>query len=529
MVNKDLKFGTDARNSMLEGVEKLASAVKSTLGPRGKCVVIEGPEGSSPIISKDGITVANNIKLKDAYQNIGATLLRDVAAKTNAQAGDGTTTATVLGESIYKQGIKTVISGANSTKVKRGIDKAVIAVVDHLKAISIPVQTREDVEHVATISANNDVEIGKIIADAIEKVGTDGTITVERGTGMSTTLSVVEGMQLNRGYLSSHFITNMGTSECILKNPYILVYDDKLHDIQTMLPFLQKISKAGKESGRGILIIAEDYSAELISTIVVNKLRGSLNVCIIKSPAFGDDKTAILEDITTLTGACLCGNISGKKIENVEISELGSATKVVVTKDTTTIIGGNGDKEKINDRIQHLKGLLASDGYDHSKIQSRISKLGSGVAIINAGGATEVEVLEKYHRIEDALNATKSAQAEGIVSGGGTALVYCLSALNDLKIDDDDERLGVDIIRRAIVAPIMQIVDNGEIGRGSVVVQKVLESNGKLGYDAMNDRYVDMIDAHIIDPVKVVRCALQNAASISGLLLSTDCCITNQA
>ena len=527
MVNKDLKFGVDARNSMLVGIEKLADAVGCTMGPRGKTVIIEGPEDSLALITKDGISVAKNVKFSNAYENLGAQMVKDVAHRTNLSAGDGTTTATIIAKTIYKEGLKHVASGCNPTLVKRGIDKAVIAVVDELKRISTPVKTKEEVKQVGTISANGDTEIGEFISSAMERVGNTGTITVEKGRGLETTLSVVEGMQFARGYLSSHFITNQATSEAVLIDPMILLYENKLNNIQALLPFLQRAGKSSKESGRPLLVIAESVEAEVISTLVVNKLRGSLNVCVVNSPAFGADKAAILEDLAALTGATLVGDTLGKKIENVDIPDLGRADKVTVSRDSTTIVGGRGSQEAIANRINHMQNQLNSDsGYDEVKLRERISKLSGGIAIITVGGVTEAEMHEKFHRTEDALNATHAAVAEGIVPGGGVALIRCLPALSSLNLAGD-EAIGVDIIRRTLTAPLIQIINNAGLGRGTVVAEKILEMGVNEGYDALNDEYCNMIERGIIDPVKVCRCALQNAASIAGLLLVTECCITN--
>jgi chaperonin GroEL len=525
-MSKDLKFGIDARSGMLAGVEKLADAVKVTLGPRGKCVCIEGPEGTTPLLTKDGVTVANHTVLNNSLENMGAQLIKDIARKTNITNGDGTTTAVVLGSAIIKNGMKSVASGANPVLVKRGIDRAVDAVVSNLKEISIPVKTKDDIMHVGTISANGDSEIGQIIANAMELVGNDGTILIEEGRGVDTVLSVVEGMQFNRGYLSSHFITNPASSECIMLNPYILIYEGDVSDIQAALPFLQRIGKACKENNRGVLIVLNEISAETLSTIVVNKIRGSLPVCVVKSPAFGADRTGILQDMAILCGANVCGDTTGKRIEKVELADLGSADRVIIGRETATIIGGRGDATAIQGRVSHLKNLMDSDGYDVVKLKDRISKLSGGVATISVGGGSELEMREKYHRVEDALHACH-ASLDGLVAGGGTALVNCLGSLDGLNMTGD-ELLGVDIVRRSLVAPIMQIVDNsGQVGLGAVVVDKIKGSEYGVGYNALTGEYCNMFDAGIVDPVRTTINCLKNAASISSMFLMTECCITN--
>lgn len=527
MTNKELKFDREGRDLILSGIEKLSSAVKSTLGPRGRNVIIEGPENTIPLITKDGVTVARHVKLENNYENVGAQLVREAANKTNSSVGDGTTTSTILAEKIFKDGIKHISSGANGTLIKRGIDYAVSLVKDHLKQIAIPVSTKEDIKHIASISANGDDSIGDIISEAMLKVGMDGTVTVEEGKGVETTLKVVEGLQFDRGYLSSHFITNMASSECVLENPYILLYENSLDNIQTLLPFLQMIGKESIKTKRPILLIADNYSPEVLTTITVNKLRGSLNICVVKSPSFGNDKTAMMEDISAITNANICGDTSNKKIENITIEELGGANKVIVGKDTTTIIGGHGDEEKIKDRISHLRNLMNSTGYDVEKLKNRISKMSGGVAIISVGANTETEMHEKFHRIEDAIHATRAAIEEGIVPGGGVALIRSIDALKGHD-KAGDEAIGVEIVRQALSMPLYQIVNNSEMGIAHVVVDKILNSTGNYGYDALNNIYCDMIEAGIIDPVKVTRSALENASSISGMLLTTNCVIANK-
>lgn len=526
MENKDLKFGIDARSEMLNGMWKLTDAVTCTMGPKGKCVCIAGPNGESMIITKDGVTVANNIKLKNKYENMGAQMLKDIAKKTNSVVGDGTTTSVLLGYTIAKNGQKYVSSGANPTLIKKGIDIAVETVVNKLKELSIPVSSKEDIKKIGTISANGDESIGEIITSAMEAVGNDGTILVEEGGGTETTVKIIEGMQFDRGYLSAHFITNQVKSECVLEKPYIFLYENKLSDLQCALPFLQKIGKIYKETSRPILLIAEDFSPEVLSTIVINKLRGTLNVCAIKSPAYGETKMAILEDLGVLCGAKVCGETIGKKVELVEISDLGTASRVIVGRDSTTIIGGGGSQVEINNRIAHIKNMMNADGYDVKKLQDRVSKLSGGIATICVGGNSELEMREKYHRIEDALHACKSA-IDGIVAGGGTALIHCIECLNTLDVSGDVS-LGVQIVAESLAQPLTQIVENSELrGKGAVVVDRIKNSKYGFGYDALNDEYCNLFERGVIDPLKTVINCLKNSASVSSMFLTTDCCIVN--
>jgi chaperonin GroEL len=521
-MKKEMKFDDDAKKAILNGVEKLSKAVKVTLGPKGRNVAIDVGQ-SSPLITKDGVTVAQSVALEDAFENMGAQMVKEVASKTNSIAGDGTTTATVLAEAIYKEGLKNVSSGVSPMSIKRGIDTAVTLIVDELNSISKPVKTKDEIAQIGTISSNGDTDIGNILAEAMEKVGVDGAIAVETGSGVETTLHTVEGMQFDRGYLSAHFITNKSKSEVQLENPYILIYENKMNTIQDLLPLLQVIGKKQKP----LLIIADDIDSEVLTTLVVNKIRGSLNVCAIKSPSFGNDKKAIMEDLAVLTGGIVVGTGIGKALENVTIDDLGRANKITITKDLTTIVGGQGDQEEVALRISHIKNMLNSkdSGYDIEKLADRLAKLSGGLALISVGGITESAVREKHARVDDALHATRAAVAEGIVPGGGTALVRCLTRLNTLTSDIQEEQVGIDIIKRAITAPLTQLVNNAGFNEGAVVVNKVIELEGNMGYNVATDEYVDMIKSGIIDPVKVTRSALENAASIAGLLLTTDCMI----
>lgn len=525
MNNKELRFGIDARNLMLNGMKQLTDAVGCTLGPRGKCVCISSPDNEGLIVTKDGVTVANNIKLKDKHENLGAQMLKNIARKTNAVVGDGTTTSVVIGSAIAKNGLKAVSTGANATLIKKGIDLAVAAVVAELKKLSKPISSKEDIKRIGTISANGDETVGQIIADAMERVGNDGTILIEDGRGMDTVLNIVEGMQFDRGYLSAHFITNPARSECELINPYILIYENKISDIQSALPFLQRIGKACKEKNRPILLLVDDIGAEVLSTLVINKMRGSLPICVIKAPSFGDNKAAMLEDLGILCGARVCGDTIGRKIENVDIDDLGGAVKVIVGKDATTIIGGYGEQSAIDGRVAHLKNLIDSDsGYDVAKVKDRISKLSGGVATISVGASTEMELKEKKDRIEDALHACKSS-VEGIVAGGGTAFIHCIDMLDTIEATGDI-KLGIDIIKMSLAEPLSRIVENaGVAGRGAVIVDKVKNSKYGIGYDAVNEEICDLFERGIIDPVKTTINCIVNSASISALFLSTECCI----
>jgi chaperonin GroEL len=523
MAAKQLIFSDSARQSMLRGVTILADAVKATLGPRGRNVVIERKFGT-PNITKDGVTVAKEIELKDPWENMGAQLVREVASKTSDVAGDGTTTATVLAYSIFKEGLKYVTAGANSIDLKRGIDKAVEVVVEELKKISKPVVDKKEIAQVGTISANNDASIGELIAEAMDKVGKDGVITVEEAKGMATTLDIVEGMQFDRGYISPYFITDAERLECVLEDAFVLIHDKKISSMKDLLPILEQIARMGKP----LLIIAEDVEGEALATLVVNKLRGVLQVCAVKAPGFGERRKAMLEDIAILTGGTVISEDLGVKLENVKIEDLGKAKKVIVDKDNTTIVEGAGDPQKIQGRIKQIKVQIdeTTSDYDREKLQERLAKLAGGVARINVGAATEAEMKEKKARVEDALNATRAAVEEGIVPGGGVALLRCQKALNGLKLKQHDQQLGVEIIKKALEEPIKQIIANSGL-EATLIVEKVKESKKvNFGYDAYAEDYVDMMEAGIIDPTKVTRIALQNAASVAGLMLTTEVMIT---
>ena len=524
MAAKQLKYDTDARQSVLAGVQKLAKAVKSTLGPGGRNVVIDKKFGA-PQITKDGVTVAKEIELPDAFENMGAQMLREVASKTNDTAGDGTTTAVLLGEAIYSEGLKNVTAGANPTMLKRGVDKAVEAAVEELGKLSKKVKA-DDVAKVATISANGDTEIGGKIAEAMEKVGKDGTITVEESKTMETTLDVVEGMQFDKGYLSPYFVTDPEEMECVLENPYILLFEKKISNLQDMLPLLQSVAK----TGRPLMIIAEDVEGEALATLVVNKLRGTFSVCAVKAPGFGDRRKAILEDIAILTGGKLISEDLGIKLENVQISDLGRAKKVVVDKDNTTVVEGLGKSADIKARVEQLKKQIedTTSDYDREKLQERLAKLAGGVAVIHVGAATEVEMKEKKDRIDDALHATRAAVEEGVVPGGGVALLRTRKAIKAaIDAAEGDEKVGMQIVYNVAEAPLRQIVENAGRQEAALVVAKVEAAKGSQGYDARNDEYVDLLTAGIVDPAKVTRLALQNAASVAGLLLTTECMITD--
>ncbi|MEN9359752.1 MAG: chaperonin GroEL [Verrucomicrobiota bacterium] len=518
---KQLIFDEEARRKLLAGVEKLAKAVKATLGPKGRNVVLDKSFGS-PTVTKDGVSVAKEIDLEDPFENMGAQLVREVASKTSDIAGDGTTTATVLAEAILREGLKNVTAGANPMELKRGIDKAVEAMVAELAKIATKVEGNQQIAQVATISANGDAEIGKIIAEAMEKVGNDGTITVEESKTIDTTLDVVEGMQFDKGYLSPYFSTNLETRECILENPYVLIYEKKISALHDLLPLLQEVSKSGKP----FLIIAEDVEGEALSTLVINKLRGTLQICAVKAPGFGDRRKAMLEDIAILTGGKCITEDLGIKLESIKLADLGSAKRITVDKDNTVIVEGKGAQSDIMGRIQLIKrqiGETTSD-YDREKLQERLAKLAGGVAVINIGAATETEMKEKKARIEDALHATRAAVAEGIVAGGGVALIRAKSVLAKLTLTGD-QKLGAEIVARAVEAPLRQLVDNAA-GESAIVVAKVREATGNNGYNVATGEYVDMIKAGILDPKKVTRSALQHAASISGLMLTTECLVT---
>ncbi len=518
MAAKDIKYSESARASILAGVNALANAVKVTLGPKGRNVIIEKSFGS-PVITKDGVTVAKEIELEDKFSNMGAQMVKEVASKTSDVAGDGTTTATILAQAIYTEGSKLVAAGINPMALKRGIDKAVEKVVDKLKEISKPTKDQKEIAQVGTISANNDATIGNIIAEAMDKVGKEGVITVEESKSMDTYLDVVEGMQFDRGYLSPYFVTDPEKMECVLEDPYILIHEKKISNMKDLLPILEQIAKMGKP----LLIIAEDVDGEALATLVVNKLRGTLQACAVKAPGFGDRRKAMLEDIAILTGGTMIAEDLGIKLENVSLNDLGTAKRVVIDKDTTTIVDGAGSKEKIEGRVKQIRAQIeeTTSDYDREKLQERLAKLIGGVAVIHVGAATETEMKEKKARVEDALNATRAAVEEGIVPGGGTALIRCLEVLNDIKVDDEDEMHGVNIIKRALEEPLRQIAYNAG-HEGSIVVEKVKSLSTNEGFNAATGEYQDLMEAGIIDPTKVTRSALQNAASVSGLLLTTE-------
>jgi len=522
MAAKDVNFGSDARDKMLRGVNILANAVKVTLGPKGRNVVIEKSFGA-PRSTKDGVSVAKEIELTDRFENLGAQLIREVASKTNDKAGDGTTTATVLAQAIVVEGLKSVAAGMNPMDLKRGIDKAVIAIVAEIKSISKKVTTNDEIAQVGTISANGDAEVGAMIAKAMAKVGNEGVITVEEAKTAETELDVVEGMQFDRGYLSPYFITNADKMEVQLEEPLILLFEKKLSSLQPLLPVLEAVV----QSGRPLMIIAEDVEGEALATLVVNKLRGGLRVAAVKAPGFGDRRKAMLEDIAILTGAQVISEDLGIKLESVTLEMLGKAKKVSITKDDTTIVDGIGDKDAIEARIAQIKRQIeeTSSDYDKEKLQERLAKLAGGVAVIKVGGSTEVEVKEKKDRVDDALNATRAAVEEGIVPGGGVALLKASKILEGLKGDNADQTAGIAIVRRAVQAPIRQIAENAGV-EGSIVVGKVMENaSATFGFNAQTEEYVDMVQAGVIDPAKVVRTALQDAASVSSLLITTEAAI----
>jgi chaperonin GroEL len=525
MAAKDVKFSTDARDRMLKGIDVLANAVKVTLGPKGRHVVLDKSFGA-PRITKDGVTVAKEIELSDKFENMGAQMVREVASKTNDIAGDGTTTATVLAQAIVREGFKAVAAGMNPMDLKRGIDLAVDAVVTDLAKRARKVKSSEEVAQVGTISANGDLEVGGYIAEAMEKVGNEGVITVEEAKSLNTELDVVEGMQFDRGYLSPYFVTNPEKMTCELENAYILLHEKKLSNLQAMLPVLEAVV----QSSRPLLIIAEDIEGEALATLVVNKLRGGLKVAAVKAPGFGDRRKAMLEDIAILTGGQVVSEDIGIKLENVTLDMLGSAKKISIDKDNTIIVEGGGKKEDIKARCGQIRGQVedTSSDYDKEKLQERLAKLAGGVAVIRVGGATEIEVKERKDRVDDAMNATRAAVEEGIVVGGGAALLRAITALDKVNPDNDDQKVGVSIIRRALQSPIRQIAENaGE--DGSIVAGKVSESKDeKLGFNAQTGEYVDMFKAGVIDPVKVVRVALQDAASIAGLLITTEAMVAER-
>lgn len=523
MAAKDIKFGTDARSKMLKGVETLAKTVKVTLGPKGRNVMLDKSYGA-PKLTKDGVSVAKEVALVDKFENMGAQLIKEVAQKTADKAGDGTTTATVLAEAIIREGCKAVAAGMNPMDVKRGIDMAVEAVVKDVKSRSKAVQSSSEIAQVGTISANGDTTIGEYLAKAMEKVGNEGVITVEDAKGLETELDVVEGMQFDRGYLSPYFVTNPEKMNCEYDNPYILLYDKKISNLQPMISILEAIV----QSGRALVIIAEDIEGEALATLVVNRIRGGLKVCAVKAPGFGDRRKAMLQDMAILTGGQVISDELGMKIENVTLDMLGTAKRVEITKDDTTIIDGAGDKEAIAGRTAQIRQEISqtTSDYDREKLQERLGKLSGGVAVIKVGGASEVEVKEKKDRIDDALHATRAAVKEGIVAGGGTALLYATKALENVKTDNQDQNVGIDIIRRALQAPLRQIAENAGVD-GAVVAGKLLESKDyNYGYNAAAGEYTDMIKSGIVDPTMVVRTALQDAASVGGLLITTEAMVT---
>ena len=522
---KEIKFDVDAREQLKQGVDQLANAVKVTLGPKGRNVVIEKKFGA-PQITKDGVTVAKEIELEDKFQNTGAQLVKSVASKTGDDAGDGTTTATILTQAIVNEGLKNVTAGANPLDLKRGIDKAVKAVVDYIKENAEIVNDNYDkIEQVATVSANNDPEIGKLIADAMRKVSKDGVITIEESKSRDTYTNVVEGMQFDRGYLSGYFVTDSDKMECVMDNPYILIYDKKISNIKDFLPILQPAA----ESGRPLLVIAEDVDSEALTTLVVNRLRGGLKICAVKAPGFGDRRKAMLEDIAVLTGGVVISEEKGLKLEQATLEMLGTCDKVTVSKDNTTIVKGAGQKELIADRIAQIKNEIANttSSYDKEKLQERLAKLAGGVAVLYVGANSEVEMKEKKDPVDDALCATRAAIEEGVVVGGGTTYIRSLEALKNVKGENADEQTGVNIVERAIEEPLRQIVRNAG-GEGAVVVQKVREGKGDYGYNARKDVYEDLRQAGVIDPAKVARVALENAASIAGMFLTTECLIVDK-
>ncbi len=523
MAAKDIEFGSDARAKMLKGVETLAKTVKVTLGPKGRNVILDKSYGA-PKITKDGVSVAKEVELEDKFENMGAQLVKEVAQKTADKAGDGTTTATVLAEAIIREGCKAVAAGMNPMDLKRGIDMAVDAVIEDIKSRSVAIKTSEEIAQVGTISANGDRSIGEYLARAMEKVGNEGVITVEDAKGLETELDVVEGMQFDRGYLSPYFITNAEKMTCEYESPYILLYDQKVSTLQPLIPVLENIV----QSGRALLIVAEDIEGEALATLVVNRLRGGLKVCAVKAPGFGDRRKAMLEDIAILTGGQVVSEELGMKLENVTLDMLGSAKRVTITKDETTIIDGDGEKDLIEARAAQIRKQIeeTTSDYDREKLQERLAKLSGGVAVLRVGGASEVEVKEKKDRIDDALNATRAAVKEGVVAGGGCALLYASRVLDALTPANQDQKVGIEIIRKACQAPIRQIAENAGVD-GAVVAGKVLESkDANFGYNAQSGEYSDMVKAGIIDPTKVVRTALQDAASVGALLITTEAMVT---
>ncbi len=525
MAAKELHFNVDARAALKRGVDQLAEAVRVTLGPKGRNVVIDKKFGA-PTVTKDGVTVAKEIELSDPIENMGAQMVKEVATKTSDLAGDGTTTATILAQAIFREGLKNVTAGVNPMALKRGIDKAVAAVVDALKAMSVATNGKKEIAQVGAISANNDKEIGDLIAEAMEKVGKDGVITVEEAKGLETTLETVEGMQFDRGYLSPYFVTDPEKMEAVLEDALILIHDKKISSMKDLLPILEKVAQLGKP----LLIVAEDIEGEALATLVVNKLRGTLRVCAVKAPGFGDRRKAMLADVAVLTGGQVISEEVGFKLENAVVTDLGKVKRIVVDKDNTTLIDGAGEDDKIQGRIKEIKGAIekTTSDYDKEKLQERLAKIAGGVAVINVGAATESEMKEKKARVEDALHATRAAVEEGIVPGGGVAFVRAQKALKQLKLEDSDEQIGVGIVSRAIEEPIRMIVQNAG-GEGSIVIEKVRNSKEpNYGYNALTDNYENLVEAGVIDPTKVTRTALQNAASIAGLLLTTEALIVEK-
>jgi chaperonin GroEL len=524
-MSKELKFGTEARNKMLDGIDILANAVKVTLGPKGRNVILDKSYGA-PRITKDGVTVAKEIELKDKFENMGAQMVREVASKTNDEAGDGTTTATVLAQAIVREGCKAVAAGMNPMDLKRGVDMAVEAVVADLVARAKKVKSEDEIGQIGTISANGDVEVGTMISEAMQKVGKEGVITVEEAKSLTSELEVVEGMQFDRGYISPYFVTNAEKMFVELEEPYILLHEKKVSGLQSMLPLLEAVA----QSGRPLLILAEDVEGDVLATLVVNKLRGGLKIAAVKAPGFGDRRKAMLEDIAILTGGQVVSEDLGIKLENVTLDMLGTAKKITITKEETTIVNGAGKKADIQGRCNQIRAQIdeTSSDYDREKLQERLAKLAGGVAIIRVGGATEIEVKEKRDRVEDAMNATRAAVEEGIVPGGGTALLYATKALEKVTPANDDQRVGVNIVRRALQEPARQIAENAGV-EGSIVVGKLLEKKDQnFGYNAATDTYEDLVEAGVIDPVKVVRIALQDAASVAGLLITTEVMIAEK-
>jgi chaperonin GroEL len=521
MSAKQLLYSDAARAAILKGVNQLADAVKATLGPKGRNAILDKKFGA-PTITKDGVTVAKEVELKNPYENMGAQLVREVASKTSDVAGDGTTTATVLAQAIYREGAKNITAGGNPMEIKRGIDRAVEIVIEELKKLSKPCQTKKEISQIGTISANNDATIGELIAEAMEKVGKDGVITVEEAKSMSTSLDVVEGMQFDRGYISPYFVTNAERMEASVEEPLILIHEKKISSMKDLLPLLEQVAKMGKP----LVIIAEEVEGEALATLVVNKLRGTLNVAAVKAPGFGDRRKAMLEDIAILTGGQVISEELGLKLENIKLTDLGRAKRVTIDKDNTTIVEGYGDPKKIEGRVKQIKAQIeeTTSDYDREKLQERLAKIVGGVAVINVGAATETEMKEKKARVEDALHATKAAVEEGIVPGGGVAFLRCIAALEKATVAPE-QQVGVNIVRRALEEPIRQIAENAGV-EGSVVVEHVRKEKTTVGFDANSEKYVDMIEAGIIDPTKVARTALQNAASVSGLMLTTEVMIT---